>query len=972
MTDTEYFLSRVLPWAPIGDPSAWFNVHWFYKKPGYDKPKLSGRACNSVAEMVAAIRYAQGNAYTTEIYFCTSSQRMSIPKVTQGGRGWNEAVRSKANVVHLRAFFIDIDVKDKAYDSPNDAVAALIKFVSEAQLPQPSVIVQSGGGGLHVYWVIDTALEVAKWQPLANALAEATRKFGLTVDTACTVDSARILRIPGTFNKKYDPPRPVTLVGKSKATPDIPFQTMANALHPYMSAMDTFPSNVTPWGNLDEIEAEMALGVTQMMAKPVQLESIKPHCGFIREAIDTGGANMTYPLWNLTTLIATFAEDGHDYAHKMSYRHPSYSQQDTSNFFNLKQSERARGNIGWPKCTTIQAAGCGHCATCPHLAAHKSPLNHGSQAPSVFRENQQLPRGYLWDDYRRVVNLVRLDNGEMAHKVVLPYPMYNGWLQEGRWVLNFTTILEGTGREINVAIPVEDLNGDGLWKILGSYGIGIDLKDRIPTRRFLVSWTQTLQRIKERVVNTQPYGWVHQGNTIDGFCYGGKLWSATEVRQTAILDQTISSQYGPTGDLETWKYASSLVTLQGKPELDALIAMSFGAPLITFTGHEGAVISAYSSQSGIGKTTAVKIACAVWAHPTKALQGLDDTTASIINKIGTLQNLPMFWDEVKTDQEIQNSVNMVFRVSSGKEKSRLNSNITQRDTGSWQTLVAITSNNSILDHVATATKNTTAGIFRVFEYPVPELGKFDIGLSAGQVSRAVAELNYNYGNAGLLYAQWLGANTELVRQRVAKTQDALGNLVKATHNERFWVAAMSCILCGAIFSNELGLTKFDLKGLTDFLLQRFGTMRGQTRTSASDIQASGSLSGMMQQFLAEKRAYHTLVVSRSRIGMTGAAKSDNTTIRNGMAQIKSVQVQVTLDRGLLHISRVQFRRWLVDEGFGPSILNAELENQWGAKEIRGTLGAGTMYASAQEFLYEIDIAKGPAAQFAKGLIDAYT
>ena len=41
------------------------------------------------------------------------------------------------------------------------------------------------------------ALTREEWQPLANALAQAAKQHGLKCDTQCTIDSARVLRVPG-------------------------------------------------------------------------------------------------------------------------------------------------------------------------------------------------------------------------------------------------------------------------------------------------------------------------------------------------------------------------------------------------------------------------------------------------------------------------------------------------------------------------------------------------------------------------------------------------------------------------------------------------------------------------------------------------------------------------------------------------------------------------------------------------------
>ena len=59
---------------------------------------------------------------------------------------------------------------------------------------------------------LERSLTLAEWFPLASALAEATRQHGLLCDTQCTVDAARILRVPGTLNHKTNPPNPTSLI----------------------------------------------------------------------------------------------------------------------------------------------------------------------------------------------------------------------------------------------------------------------------------------------------------------------------------------------------------------------------------------------------------------------------------------------------------------------------------------------------------------------------------------------------------------------------------------------------------------------------------------------------------------------------------------------------------------------------------------------------------------------------------------
>ena len=102
----------------------------------------------------------------------------------------------------LHAVFIDMDFKD--FSSEADARAKLEHF------PLPPSCVVATGGGLHTYWFLTEPLHLedggARYaKQLLRALAEV-----LGADRA-SAEPARILRLPDTFNYKYEPPRPVVV-----------------------------------------------------------------------------------------------------------------------------------------------------------------------------------------------------------------------------------------------------------------------------------------------------------------------------------------------------------------------------------------------------------------------------------------------------------------------------------------------------------------------------------------------------------------------------------------------------------------------------------------------------------------------------------------------------------------------------------------------------------------------------------------
>ena len=81
------------------------------------------------------------------------------------------------------------------------AAAELERFA-----PAPAMVVASGGDGArHAYWPLERPVDALEAEQRNRAIARA-----LGAD-ARSCDAARILRPPGTTNRKYDPPRPVIL-----------------------------------------------------------------------------------------------------------------------------------------------------------------------------------------------------------------------------------------------------------------------------------------------------------------------------------------------------------------------------------------------------------------------------------------------------------------------------------------------------------------------------------------------------------------------------------------------------------------------------------------------------------------------------------------------------------------------------------------------------------------------------------------
>lgn len=955
MTDpAREYLSRVLPWLD----GAYVNIHYTFQSPNFDRPGWSGRACKTVDEAVKAVDFALKSPSTRDIYVCLSAQEQAEARTTAKGWSYMAPIRSQHGAVALKSLFLDIDCKDeKGYATPAEAMAALAKFVQDSGMPRPNVVVMSGGG-LHVYWTLAEALAPDEWKPRARALAEATKALGLKCDTAVTVDAARILRVPGTFNLKTGDKRPVRIVGRPTEQ-DCEIDEIDAALTDYLdptpASFGSLPEGVSVDG-----EDELSAGIETHKAPPAKLDELAAACPFVKEAVDTGGAALPNPLWNLTTLISVFCEDDRVSAHRMADKHPGYTQESTDALFDRKVKDKAEKGLGWPSCKTISSCGATQCGSCPHFAQGKTPFHFIAPPPpppiNPKNPDWDLPKGYVRDSKKVIQKItLNLDGSPGKPAPLINYPMYDPWLTTNPWTLNFTAV-PAVGRERQVSVKFSDVFAQGgLRAVLGEQGLALRGGPIAKEfEAFMTSWIEKLQTIKEKLVCTADFGWAQEEGTkrTEGFVYQS-LWTPNGSLPATITDNEVSAAYTPAGALEPWFDAMKLVTSQGRPELNAILASSFGAPLVKFAGQDGVMFSVYSTASGIGKTTALKTACAVWGDPVKALMGLNDTANSVTRRIGQLRSLPMYWDELKTEDDTRKFINLVFELSRGREKSRLNAQVQTREISSWQTMLVSASNESIVDHVVNRTRQSLAGIMRVFEYEI-EGGIQSSEYTTADGDRIMRELADNYGHVGLGYAKFLGANFEQIKLEVQECRKRVDLDLNATHDERYWSTLVAATLMGARYGIKLGYLDFNEVELKDFLYAKFEAMRKYVKAAPNDMTKSDNIEAVLSQYFNAMRARHTLITNRIHVGR-GKPPVGSVKVLSDTNRLEAVYVHIGTENKLLRISSTHFSDWLKDKGYTRQVFMRSLERDIGCRIINGRIGAGTQYAVGTEYLIEIDL-----------------
>ena len=166
-------------------PVAEFLTHFFHgAEHQVELRALPSKARLFTRDLKEIARFINGHISKENIYFGCA---------TREGRGG-----TKEHCREIPALWVDLDFKDTTE-------AEAEKKLADFKLP-PSVIVASGGG-LHCYWLLRTPVsaQTSQVEPILRGLA-----LTLGGDLAAA-ETARVLRLPGTLNYKYSPPRKVEL-----------------------------------------------------------------------------------------------------------------------------------------------------------------------------------------------------------------------------------------------------------------------------------------------------------------------------------------------------------------------------------------------------------------------------------------------------------------------------------------------------------------------------------------------------------------------------------------------------------------------------------------------------------------------------------------------------------------------------------------------------------------------------------------
>lgn len=999
MTDwnkISHFMGAVVPWPGSVKDLGYINLipKMVDRDPAKPPRFTLGSPFRAVDGFLSRVQWHLTTENFKDQFYCLSLQAKTTPNRKNPAKP--KGHRSAIDALAVKALWVDCDVGEKKqYKTQHEAMAAMLAFRARHNLPMFSAVVNSGGG-LHFYWISQTALTVREWAPFADGLKALLVQDKIVDDAGVTTDVARILRVPGSLNFKTDPPKPVTLLDLPLKLYDFAVDlAVLPTLAPAVSNTGKVSATAKPPAEIffdDNAKAAFAgavnlgpapdkgLGTTER--PPLSAAPIFKQCEFYRDALFTGGADHSQPLWNLAVLGTTWMENGDEIAHAISKGHPGYSETDTQALYDRKVAERASSGLGWPSCASIASNGSTKCATCPLFGKGKSPLNvepvvtatvtpqvtvHVAQSAAAVND-LKLPPGYDVDDKGRICKVVQpVINGEPGPIELLPlfhsiisFP----WCQSDPDAIRFTTNRD-KGSNWSASIKMEEMLPMMLDRAFLREKVKTFTDNKKYLESFMVSWLNHLHNLAA-AQQSLPFGW-HKDPTgkINGFAYGDRVFMDDGTEQPCgTSDPQLRKVWGPQGDIDPWWPAAKTITQQGRQELDCIIALAFSSPLTHLVNQKSMTLCAYG-ESGAGKSACYSVGIAVWGDPTRGKQVSGSTFNNVMKTMGQLNNLPMYWDEIK-DEPAQKSVyDFIYNATDGVEKGRLKADTTTQERGTWSNSMMMATNISFVDYAIKKAPSHAAAASRVLEYYVAETPKNAPGkISPTEAADIIGRLETNFGRVGLLYAQMLAQNHVVIKKACRDMCQQVEDDMQVQQPERFWVALVGTLLVGADLANQLAhqcgqQPVFDVVAMKDFLYKTYLANRAKRDALIQKAGSRETTESLMAAFFAKIEAADTVIWTKG-MPARGPGRPKDCEVVHGPQNTKNVQALTSvaarwdIESGTLYMDKNALITHLSETtgAYGTHLRN--LEKIYGMKlEPRVSIGSGTIYDVGRSAVYVV-------------------
>lgn len=773
--------------------------------------------------------------------------------------------RKQDQCVSVKSFFLDLDVRHgkKRYESKEAALLDLQRFCGEINWPQPTLI--DSGGGIHAYWIFDEEISGDSWDTYAAQFKQLCLDHNLIIDEGVPADSARLMRVPGSLNHRYDPPEASSLltdVVTYKVEDLIP--ALSQVAAPTSFVLDSVEKGLDP----DTLAIyEKRNGNFEYDFSKIAQSSLEGEgCAQIKHIIENA-ATCEEPLWYAGLSVAVRCRDGETAIHLMSEDHPEYSYDETE-----RKAAQSLREANWAHgCSAFEKENRNGCDGCPHRGNITGPIELGKIIKIAEQpiepivaveqtENEEESIRYeantqkilVFPDYllpyQRGINggiyytppprrdkkgkLIQDDPELMTPNDVYPVKrIYSP--HDGECLLMHLHLPMDKSREF--LLPLKDVTSQERMKsILASNGVVFEPTQGNRIASYLMKWSAYLIETQRADIMRVQQGWTEDQKT---FVLGTQEISKNEVRYCppSPLSKGIVRLITQSGSYEAWKTCAQMFNDPGY-ELHAFTLLcGLASPLMELTNVNGVTLSLYSEGPGTGKTGALYGAMSVWGNP-KRLSVYDSTGNGLIQRMITSKNICYGLDE-QGDLDPKLVSHLIYNISSGAPKIRLMSSTNQEREMPFNTnLIAVTTTNKSLRSILQDYRdNTSAQNIRMLEPTVtaPSVPGYELDAERGKVM--FDPFNYNYGHAGPdLIHSFFNEGIENIRRRIDIEYLKVAETYTNNAGYRFLSNLLSVTRVAGEIARKYQIVDFDLDRIFNVVGDVFNDMiAGRKRDEAT-------------------------------------------------------------------------------------------------------------------------------------------
>lgn len=753
--------------------------------------------------------------------------------------------RKGDNAKHLRAFFLDIDCGvNKDYPDQQSGIAALRDFCKAAKLPRPTMV--NSGRGVHVYWPLTEAVTAEAWLPVAEQLKALCKLHGMNADPSVTADVARILRVPNTFNFKDEPPHEVVILGE--ISKPVEFE----AFKALMGDTPVTARNFVP-KVMDDVTDALAGSYSNSFKLIVQKTAAGRGCEQIKKIIQEQ-ATISEPLWRAGLSVAKFCLDGEKAIHKISAGHPDYDSRET---------ERKVALIKGPyTCDKFDEYSPDICGNCKHRGKFKSPIALGREVQEATEddniiedvpENVDVPKQtYVIPKYPepffrgKAGGIFKRMKNKEGDPIEVPIYHNDFYVVRrlrdpdvGEAVVMRLHLPKDGVREFTVPLA-SILSKDEFRKHMAGNGVAVIKMEELMS--YTASWVNKLQATAQADEARRQFGWSDE--LLSSFVVGSKEIRSDRVDHNPPANSTarMFQMFQSKGTMDGWRSVMDFYDRDGMELHQYIIGLSFGSPFMQFVPQCASLFHVYSSDPGLGKTTAMMAGASIWGNPELLLLREVDTHASKMNRAEVYKNIFLPLDEM-TNVHPKEASDFLYQLTGGMQRNRQSqsANMERVRGETWHLNACSSGNTSLLSRVRMYKTIPKAEATRVLEYEAQKF-HFDTKAETDELSR---NLYANYGHACVPFMQYVMQNLEECRTLFLQTQERIDKAAGLSQPHRFWSVQAASSITGLLIAKRIGLVKYNVANIVAWLIKVIERQKQEIETM------SGTLEDTLTSYLAE-------------------------------------------------------------------------------------------------------------------------